>query len=71
MGADVTETWPLSPGAEQKGGDRVWGEGEKHSFYGFARQKKPQQLMPERLCLPLGRIAGSFIVRRKKTQVFR
>ena len=64
---NVAKAWPLSTSAKWKHGDRVWGEGEKDSFYCFARQKRPQQANT----LPLGRIVGSFIVKGKKKQIHR
>ena len=39
----VAETQPLSQGAEQKHEERVLGEGEKNSFYHFARKRRAQQ----------------------------
>ena len=40
--ADKTQL--LSTGDKVKCGDRVLGEGENHSFYCFARQRRPQQI---------------------------
>ena len=39
----VARTRPLSTGAKQKRRSRVLGEGKKHSFYCFARQRRPEQ----------------------------
>ena len=38
-----SEVGPQSTGAREKHGDRVLGEGEKNSFYYFARQRRPEQ----------------------------
>ena len=63
----VAETQPLSPG-DSRNADRIMSEGEKDSFYCFAKQKRPQQTKALKTAPSIGQNCGEFYSQKEKNR---